>query len=277
MVATPIGNLADISERARRVLAEADLVVCEDTRVTGRLLRHLGVARPLRAYHEHGAERLRPELLRRLEAGERIALVCDAGTPAISDPGFKLVREAAERGVAVHAVPGPSAVIAALSVAGLPTDRFFFEGFLPARRPARRRRLAALAELEVTLVLYEAPHRIAASLADMVEILGERPAALCRELTKLHEQVVRDTLSGLAARIGAEVPTRGEFVVVVGPPPASSVAEAAESAEPAVGLLRELIARSSLRDAVAEAARRTGLPRRALYRLALELRGDEER
>jgi 16S rRNA (cytidine1402-2'-O)-methyltransferase len=274
LVATPIGNLGDISARARQVLAAADLVVCEDTRVTAALLRHLGISRPLQSYHEHNAARVRPELLRRLAAGERIALVSDAGTPAIADPGFKLVREAVSRGIPVRTVPGPSAVIAALSVSGLPTDRFLFEGFLPAKAAARRRRLAAVADLDATLVVFEAPHRIAATLADMVEILGDRDAALARELTKLHEQVVRGRLSQLRQRLGADIPQRGEFVVVVGPPCEPSRPTAAEGEE-ARALLRTLLKEMSLKEAVARAALRLALPKRQLYALALQLRESE--
>jgi len=274
LVATPIGNLGDIGARAARVLAGADLVVCEDTRVTGVLLRHLGVSRPLRPYHDHNAVRVRPELLRRLEAGERIALVSDAGTPGIADPGFKLVREAVARGIPVRTVPGPSAAIAALSVSGLPTDRFLFEGFLPPKPAARRRRLAAVADLDATLVVYEAPHRIAATLADMAEILGDRDAAIARELTKLHEQVVHGRLAELGRRIGADIPKRGEFVIVVGPPEAQA-APAAAGEEEVRELLRTLLAEAGLRDAVARAAIRTGLPKKRLYALALALRETE--
>lgn len=271
VVGTPIGNLGDITCRAKQVLASVDLIVCEDTRVTGKLLRHLGLSRPLCSYHEHNAARVRPALLRRLEAGERLALVSDAGTPCIADPGYRLVREAAERGLPVHAVPGPAAVIAALSVAGLPTDRFLFEGFLPAKRAARRRRLARIADVDATIVLYEAPHRLAETLDDVREVLGDRPAALARELTKLHEQVVRGRLSELRARLGEDIPERGEFVLVVGP--------SEERPEPAgtadvTALLRTLMQQSSLRDAVAQAALQTGLAKRQLYALALALRGE---
>lgn len=274
LVATPIGNLGDISLRARQVLAEADLILCEDTRVTGVLLRHLGIARPLRSYHEHNAAHVRPELLRRLAAGERIALVSDAGTPGIADPGFKLVREAVARGIPVRTVPGPSAVIAALSVSGLPTDRFLFEGFLPAKAAARRRRLAQIADLDATLIVFEAPHRIAATLADMAEILGDREAALARELTKLHEQVVHGRLTQLQRRLGTEIPERGEFVVVVGPPHEPWLPTAAQEEE-AVALLRSLLGEMSLKEAVARAALRLGLPKRQLYALALALRESE--
>lgn len=271
VVATPIGNLGDMSCRAREVLARADLVVCEDTRVTGRLLRHLGLAKRLFAYHDHNADRVRPFLLGRLAAGERLALVSDAGTPCIADPGYRLVREASQRGIPVRTVPGPSAVIAALSVAGLPTDRFLFEGFLPSKGAARRRRFAALADLDVTLVLLEAPHRMAETLDDLLAVLGDREAAVARELTKLHEQVVRAKLSELRARLGSDIPARGEFVLVVAPPDIAPVVDVGDATE----LLRQLLASHGLREAVERAAIRTGLPRRRLYELALALRRGE--
>ncbi len=206
LVATPIGNLRDVTLRALDVLAAADAVACEDTRVTGKLLRAHGIRAALVAYHDHNAERVRPRLLARLEAGERLALVSDAGTPLVSDPGYKLVRAAIQSGIAVTPVPGPSAAISALVMSGLPTDRFFFAGFLPPRAAARRRALAELAEVPGSLVFFEQPRRLAQSLADMGGALGDREAAVLREITKLYEEARRGTLSTLAAHYGAAGP-----------------------------------------------------------------------
>ena len=215
LVATPIGNLEDITRRALRVLAEADVVACEDTRRTRSLLEHFGISARTVSYHEHN-ERVRAgELAASLEEGATVALVSDAGTPGVSDPGYRLVRASVERGVRVVPVPGPSAFVAALTASGLPTDEFYFGGFLPARAHARRQRLAAVRALRATLVFYEAPHRIAHALADAREILGEREAAVARELTKLHEEIVRGRLSELAARFSVERAARGEMVLVI--------------------------------------------------------------
>lgn len=217
VVATPIGNLEDLSPRARAALAGADLVACEDTRRTGLLLSRLGVKRPLLSLHEHN-ERLRlPRLLADLEAGRVIALASDAGTPLVSDPGFLLVREAAARGIAVEAIPGPSAILAALVVSALPPYPFTFAGFPPPRSGKRRAFFRRFAELGHTLVLFESPHRLAASLADALAELGDRPAAVARELTKLYEEVLRGPLSELAAEVAGRPAVKGEIVVVVGP------------------------------------------------------------
>jgi len=221
VVATPIGNLRDISFRALATLAAADAVIAEDTRVTSVLLAHYGISTPLVAYHEHNAKVMRPHLIARLEAGAALALVSDAGTPLVSDPGYKLVVEAAAAGIAVFTLPGPCAAIAALTTAALPTDRFFFEGFLPAKAAARRERIAALRAIPATLVVYEAPSRLAESLADLAAGLGPRPAAVARELTKLHEETRRATLVELAQHYGAAGAPKGEIVVVVGPPQAA--------------------------------------------------------
>ena len=217
VVATPIGNLADLSARAREALSSADLIAAEDTRHTRVLLSAIGIARPLVSLHEHNETRRVPELLARLAAGETIALVSDAGTPLLSDPGFELVRRAAQAGYTVEAVPGPSAITAALAIAGLPTDRFCFEGFLPPRERERRAALAALAHEPRTLVFFEAPHRIARTLADMTAEFGaERPAAVVRELSKVHETIYRGTLGELLARAQAEANfRRGEITIVV--------------------------------------------------------------
>jgi len=215
IVATPIGNLEDITLRALRVLKEADLIACEDTRHTRKLLAHYQIATTTISYHEHNERERSVELVKKLEAGQNIALVSDAGTPLISDPGFRIVREAIERSITVVPIPGPSAVIAALSAAGLPTTEFTFVGFLPAKRTARRARLAELAGLQATLVLYEAPHRIKETIDDAREVLGDRDCVLAREVTKLHEQFVRGRLSELEV---SESEARGEMVLMIGPP-----------------------------------------------------------
>jgi 16S rRNA (cytidine1402-2'-O)-methyltransferase len=269
VVATPIGNLGDITLRALEALRGADAIACEDTRVTAKLLARHGIRRPLIAYHEHNAARVEPQLVRRMVAGERIALVSDAGTPLVSDPGEGLVKAAIEADVEIIALPGPSAALAALAVTGLPAEPFFFAGFPPAKSGERRRFLAGLAAVPATLIVYEAPHRLAESLADMAETLGDRPAAVARELTKLHEEVLRGGLAELARSLGGGAPPRGEIVVVVGPPQP----EAGRGAD-LDSVLREAMARLSLRDAVAEASAITGLPRREVYARALVLQGE---
>ena len=269
MVATPIGNLADISLRALEVLAKVDLIACEDTRTTRKLLTAHGIAARLTAYHDHNAARVRPKLMERLECGEAVALVSDAGTPLISDPGYKLVAAAAEANVTVTAVPGASAALAALTVAGLPSDRFLFAGFLPNKSGARRRTLAELAPVPASLVIYESARRLPASLADMAGVLGPRPAVVARELTKLHEEVRRGTLPALADHYGRAGPPKGEVVVVIGPPDPDSAA--APDAEVLDSQLRAALRRASLRDAVAAVAEASGLPRKQVYVRALEL------
>ena len=218
VVATPIGNLGDISFRALSTLAAADLVLAEDTRVTKTLLAHYGITTPLFPYHEHNADQVRPQLLAKLEAGAALALVSDAGTPLISDPGFRLVGEAVQRGIDVKSLPGASAVLAALVVAGLPTNRFFFEGFLPPKSGARRQRIAELATIPGTLVFFESPRRVAATLEDLAAVLGNRDAAMARELTKMFETVRRGTLPTLAAELAREDLPRGDIMLLVGPP-----------------------------------------------------------
>jgi 16S rRNA (cytidine1402-2'-O)-methyltransferase len=267
ILATPIGNLGDITLRALETLAGADVIACEDTRVTHKLLDRYGIARPLTPYHEHNAAKARPMLLRRLAEGAAIALVSDAGTPLISDPGYKLVRAAQDAGHAVTALPGASAVMAALAVAGLPTDQFLFVGFLPPKEAARRTRIAELARIPATLVLFETGPRLAATLADLAAGLGgQREAAICRELTKLHEEIRRGELTKLAEAY-ADQPPRGEIVLVIAPPPASEPVGAAETET----MLRKALARVSLKDAVGEVADATGLPRREVYQRALAL------
>ncbi len=267
LVATPIGNLGDVTLRALEILAGVDAVACEDTRVTHKLFDRYGLATPLIAYHDHNAAEARPKLLARLAAGEAVALVSDAGTPLISDPGFKLVREAQAAGHAVTAVPGASAVMAAVASAGLPTDRFFFEGFLPPREQARRTRLAELSAVPATLVLFETGPRIAAMLHDAAAVLGDREAAVCRELTKLHEEVRRSDLAALATAYAHGAETRGEFVVVVGPPAAAEPVKA----EDIDALLRRALTTDSLKNAVEAVVAATGHKRRLVYQRALAL------
>jgi 16S rRNA (cytidine1402-2'-O)-methyltransferase len=272
IVATPIGNLGDITLRALKTLAGADLIACEDTRVTRKLLDRFVIGTPLTPYHDHNAAKARPMLLRRLADGAAIALVSDAGTPLVSDPGFKLVRAAQEAGHPVTALPGASATLAALTVAGLPTDQFFFAGFLPPKQAARRARIAELGRIPATLVLFETGPRLAATLADLAEGLGPREAAICRELTKLHEEVRRGHLAALAQKLSGNEP-RGEIVVVVAPPPAAAQPSASETDT----LLRAALARVSLKDAVGEVADVTGMPRRELYQRALLLAKEADR
>jgi 16S rRNA (cytidine1402-2'-O)-methyltransferase len=269
LVATPIGNLGDMTLRGLEVLAGADVIACEDSRVTGKLLERYGIITPLTPYHEHNAREARPKLLARLADGAAIALVSDAGTPLISDPGYKLVREACAAGYPVTALPGASAPLAALSLSGLPTDRFFFEGFLPAKQAARQKRIAALKAIPATLVLFESGQRVAAALADLAEGLGPRPAAVCRELTKLHEEVRRGDLASLAHDYAEGGETRGEFVIVVAPPE-----DDGGTASDVDALLRRALVRVSLKDAVGEVALATGQPRRTVYQRALELTKD---
>jgi 16S rRNA (cytidine1402-2'-O)-methyltransferase len=270
IVSTPIGNLADITLRGLATLAAADLIACEDTRVTRKLVDRYVIATPLTAYHDHNAAAARPKLLQRLAEGAAIALVSDAGTPLLSDPGFKLVRAAQEAGHKVTVLPGASAPLAALVLAGLPTNEFLFAGFLPPKQTARRARIAELAAIPATLVLFETAPRIAASLGDLAAGLGQREAAVCRELTKLHEEVRRGDLAELAQTFG-ETDTRGEIVLVIGPPAAEAPAVIGD-ADP---LLRAALTRVSLKDAVSEVAQATGLARREVYRRALALVKEE--
>ena len=266
LVATPIGNIRDVTLRALDVLATVDIVACEDTRVTGKLLRIYGItAAQTFPYHEHNAEKVRPKLLARLSDGASVALVSDAGTPLISDPGYKLVREAADAGVAVHVVPGPSAGISALVAAGLPTDRFLFAGFPPPRQAARIRMFGELAAIPASLVFFESTRRLAASLADMAKVLGPREAVVARELTKLHEELRRGDLESLARHYGQAGPPKGEAVVVVGPPPAQPVAGDLD------GMLVRALADMSVKDAAAMVSVASGRPRREVYSRALEL------
>ncbi|WP_287977112.1 16S rRNA (cytidine(1402)-2'-O)-methyltransferase [Sphingomonas sp.] len=266
IVATPIGNLADLSPRAADILSRADVIAVEDSRVTAGLLRHIGIKRPMLPYHDHNAEGVRPGLVARM-AREAVALVSDAGTPLISDPGYKLVRDARAAGHAVVTIPGPCAAVAALTLAGLPTDRFLFLGFLPPKAKARSDAIAEVAAVRATLVLYESGPRLAACLAALAEGLGDREAAVTREITKKFEEAVTGTLSTLAARY-ADAPPKGEIVVVVAPP-----GEAAPSTiEDADAALAEAMTRLPLAKAAGEVAKRLGLDRKALYARALALK-----
>lgn len=267
LVATPIGNLRDITLRALDVLAGADMVLAEDTRVSAKLLSAYAIQKKLERYDEHAAERMRPKIMAALAAGQRVALVSDAGTPLVSDPGYRLVGEALAQGSSVFPIPGPSAALAALTIAGLPTDRFLFAGFPPPKSAARRTFFSELAPVRATLIFFEGGSRLAASLADMAQVFGNRPAAVTRELTKLYETAIRGPLDVLAADPRFAAP-KGEIVVVVGPG-----AEAAASEQDADQALAEALSRLSPAEAASEVARALGLNRRELYRRALDLKG----
>jgi 16S rRNA (cytidine1402-2'-O)-methyltransferase len=267
LVATPIGNLGDITLRALETLAGVDLIACEDTRITRRLTERYGITAQLTPYHEHNAASARPKILGHLAQGASVALVSDAGTPLISDPGFKLVREVCAAGLPVVALPGPSSVLTALSVAALPTDRFFFEGFLPSKQTARRARLTELSRLDATLVLFESGNRVQETLADLAAIMGARDAAICREMTKMHEEVIRAPLTELALS-AATLETRGEFVLVIAPLPDGSQIMTTEEVD---DLLRDRLTRDSVKDAVAHLVEVSGRPRREIYARALDL------
>ena len=268
LVATPIGNLEDVTRRALRVLGEADVVACEDTRRTRGLLEHFGIRARTVSYHEHNERERAEELARSIEEGQTVALVSDAGTPGVNDPGYRLVLACVERGLSVVPVPGPTAFVAALTASGLPTDEFYFGGFLPARTHARRERLAALKGLRATLVFYEAPHRLAQALADAREVLGEREAAVARELTKVHEEIARGRLSELARRFAPEGSARGEMVLVID---REVIEEGVAEGAQASATVAELVARFEAegldqRAALKRAARELGLTRDEAYR-----------
>ena len=267
LVATPIGNLRDVSLRALDVLTAADRVACEDTRMTGKLLTLLGIDADLAPYHDHNADRALPGLVRRMEAGAAIALVSDAGTPSISDPGYRLVRACIGADIPVTAVPGPSAGIVGLILSGLPTDKFLFAGFPPPKPAARRKEFQSLRAAPATLIFQESARRLAASLADMAAALGNREAAVARELTKLHEEVRRGPLRELADHYRTGGPPKGEVVVVVGPPSGETFSD-----ETVDRMLRDHLQTLRVRDAAAEVAELTGLPRKRLYARALELK-----
>ncbi len=269
IVATPIGNLGDLSPRAAAILAGVTLIAAEDSRVTAKLLHHIGTRTPMQSYHDHNADQMRPGLIARA-LREPVALVSDAGTPLISDPGYKLVRDARAAGVNIITIPGPCAAVAALTLAGLPTDRFLFAGFLPAKAGARATAIAELAPIRATLVLYESGPRLAACLAALAAGLGDRPAAVAREISKRFEQTVVGSLSELAARY-AEAPPKGEIVITIGPPLEAAPAgpESIDSA------LRTALAGGSLKSAVAEVTTALGLPRAQVYARALALKAGD--
>lgn len=266
LVATPIGNLADITLRALATLARSDVIYCEDTRHSRTLLAHYSISRPLRPYHEHNAERERPRILAELENGKSVALISDAGTPLVSDPGYKLVRDCLSEGHRVTSLPGPSALLAAVGSAGLATDTFLFVGFLPARQGARRARLAELQSVPATLAFFEAPSRLAESLADMAAVLGEREAAVARELTKLHEEVRRGTPATLS-HWAAEAPPKGEMVILIGPPLVQAVTDDAIAAK-----LEPLLEQMSLSEAAKAVAEMLGVAKARAYDVGLGLK-----
>jgi 16S rRNA (cytidine1402-2'-O)-methyltransferase len=268
VTATPIGNARDITLRALDVLAHCDVIAAEDTRVSAKLLAIHGISRPLVSYNDHNAREMRPRLLARLANGERVALISDAGTPTVSDPGMKLVREARAAGYAVYPVPGSSAVLAALAAAGLPTDRFLFAGFLPPKSGERRTALGELKGVPSTLVFFESPQRLSNSLADMAEVLGDREAAVARELTKLHEEVRTGSLAALAAAY--DEPPKGEITIVVAPP-----ADAAPDTAKAESLLRQALPFMPVKSAANLVAEATGASRREVYDMALSLKGND--
>lgn len=268
IVATPIGNLGDLSPRASAILLNADVVAVEDSRVTAGLFRHLGAKGKMTPYHDHNADAVRPGLVARM-GSEIVALVSDAGTPLISDPGFKLVRDARAAGHAVTTIPGPCAAIAALTLAGLPTDRFLFLGFLPSKQGARAESIAEVAAIRATLVLYESGPRLSACLAALAEGLGDREAAVAREITKKFEECVTGSLTQLSARY-ADAPPKGEIVIVVAPPGEAPPA----SAEDADAALAEALTRLPASKAAGEVAKKLGLDRKALYARALEMKGE---
>lgn len=269
LVSTPIGNLRDITLRALDTLAGADLVLAEDTRVAAKLLSAYALSPPVWSFHDHNEDRQTAAILDRLRAGERIALISDAGTPLVSDPGFKLVREAVAAELPVHVVPGASSVLAALSLSGLPSDAFFFGGFLPVKSGARQARLKALAAIPGTLIVFETAPRLAASLGDMAEVLGDRPAAVTRELTKKFEEARRGTLAGLARHYETAGPPKGEIVVVIGPPDA---ADAAWDAARVDAALADRVPDAGVKQASAEIAALSGWAKRDVYARALDIK-----
>ena len=264
IVATPIGNLGDMTSRAAETLCRADYILAEDKRVTAKLLAHIGAKAPMMSYHDHSDERLRERILADLGT-KAVALVSDAGTPLISDPGYKLVRAARQAGLAVHTLPGPSAAIAALTLAGLPTDRFLFLGFLPTKSKARAEAIGEIASVRASLVLYESGPRLSETIAALANGLGDREAVVARELTKLHEETVSGTLAELASRYANATP-KGEIVIVVAPPPRAGPA----SIDDIDVALDEALTRLSPSRAAAEVAERLGLPRKQVYARAME-------
>ena len=268
LVATPIGNLADITLRALAVLSRADVVYCEDTRHSAKLLQHYSIAAKTLPLHEHNEDREIERVLSEAEAGKRIAIISDAGTPLLSDPGFRLVRTAASRNIPVISIPGPSAVLTALTTSGLPTDAFFFSGFLPPKQAARRTRLAEIAQIPGSLIIFEAPHRVEDALADMADVLGNRAAVVARELTKLHETMTRGTLRALADQFAGST-LKGEIVIVVGPPEPQTVSDDAISVR-----LDEVLGEMSLKDAAKTIAGELGVPKSRVYALGVKAKDE---
>lgn len=267
-MATPIGNAGDISARALDILDAADVVACEDTRVTSKLFAVYGLKTPLWSYHEHNAAGQRPKLIKRLKDGETVALVSDAGMPTISDPGFKLINACIDEGIALTCAPGPSAVTTALALSGMPTDRFFFQGFLPAKKAQRRKVLGEIGQIPGTIVIMESAKRLAAMLADATDVLGPRDCAVTRELTKRFEEVRRGTLSELADHYADNGPPKGEITLVIGPRGADDQTASAEQID---DMLREALHTDSVRDAATEVAAMTGWPKRDVYQRALAI------
>ncbi len=260
--------MGDITDRAKKILAAADLIACEDTRVTRKLAQAFGLTAPLVAYHEHNADKVRPILIEKVKKGKVVALVSDAGTPLISDPGYKLANTAVEEGIGLTSIPGASAPITALILSGLPTDRFFFNGFLPNKTGARCKALKELVSIPSTLIFFESTHRLAGSLADMAQVLGNRPAAVTRELTKMYEEVRRGPLQELADHYQEAGNPKGEIVVVIGPP----ATEAIELSEDDIDTqITEALEHNTLRDAAALVSTATGLPKKKVYQRALDL------
>lgn len=275
LVATPIGNLGDFSPRAAEVLTTADVIACEDTRVTRKLLRLTGTVTSARMvpYHDHNGAEMRPWIIEQLAKGRRVALVSDAGTPLVSDPGYKLVAACREQDIPVESVPGPSAVLAALAISGLPSDRFMFAGFLAGATGARRTQITELSNLAATTIWFETPARLAQSLSDMVEIMGRREAVIARELTKMHEEVIRGDLADLASRIASMARLKGEIVLLVAGKPDD---ETAFDDDQLAAMLRAELDGQRLRDAVKSVVETTGMPRNRVYRLALQLTADTQ-
>lgn len=270
LVSTPIGNLGDISDRAVKTLKSADIVACEDTRVTAKLFSLLGISAPLTPYHEHNADKVRPALMKRLKNGETVALVSDAGTPLVNDPGYRLVQDCIAENVYVTAVPGASAVLTALQLSGLPCHRFLFSGFLPVKSAARKKELKELSTVNSTLIFYEAPQRIEETLDDMLDVLGDRRIAVARELTKRFEETLRASLSQVIANYRKNGVPKGEFVLVVAPPDKEEKIGEEKLKEILVSALQKM----SLKDAVAQTVKMTGLNKKQVYETALALKND---
>ena len=270
IVATPIGNLGDFSPRAAEVLAAADIIACEDTRVTKKLLRLTGtsISGKIVAYHDHNGEKMRPYLIERISQGDHVALVSDAGTPLISDPGYKLVAACRDHGLCVTTTPGPSAAIAALTISGLPSDRFLFAGFVPTAQKAREKQFAELASLSATSIWFDTPSRLARSLSDMASVFGNRQACVAREITKLHEEALHGSLGGLAADLQAKPPMKGEVVIVVA---GRNIEDTLIDGDALAAMLRAEMDGQRLRDAVAAVVAATGVAKNRVYKLALEI------